>query len=73
MNQGEIVNNMRHILGKIEDQTRSSLNIDTMEIRKLSTQLQDEANYLWNWAMAAEDGMPLGEWRVMYAKHKEEK
>jgi len=73
MNQGEIVNNMRHILGKIEDQTRSSLNIDTMEIRKLSIQLQDEGNYLWNWAMAAEDEMSLDEWRVMYAKHKVEK
>jgi len=73
MNQGEIVNNMRLILGKIEEQTRSSLNIDTMEIRKLSIQLQDEGNYLWNWAMAAEDEMSLDEWRVMYAKHKVEK
>lgn len=73
MNQGEIVNNMRLILKKIEEQTRSSLNIDTMEIRKLSTQLQDEANYLWNWAMAAEDEMSLEEWRTMYNRHKEEK
>ena len=71
MNQGQYIINMQQIILKLEQATRSSNNIDTMQIRKLCVQLQDEANYLWNWASEAEDKMPMEQWRAMYEKHKE--
>jgi hypothetical protein len=31
--------------------------------------MQEEANYLWNWAMEAEDAMPIEQWRKMMERH----
>jgi len=72
MNQGEIVNNMRHILGQIEEQTRSSLNLDTKRIRELCTAIQQEADYLSDWAWKKEESMPMEEWKAMYYRRKAE-
>jgi hypothetical protein len=72
MNQGQYIINMQQIVLQLEQATRSSNNIDTMQIRKLCVQLQDEANYLWSWAMAAEDEMSMEQWRAMYLKHNKE-
>ena len=71
MNQGQYIVNMQQIILKLEQATRSSNDIDTMQIRKLCVQLQDEANYLWNWSSEVEDQMPMEQWRSMYKKHKE--
>jgi hypothetical protein len=71
MNQGQYIINMQQIVLQLEQATRSSNNIDTMQIRKLCVQLQDEANYLWSWASEVEDKMPMDQWRSMYEKHKE--
>ena len=71
MNQGQYIRSMQQILLELEKETRSSINLDTMRIRKLCVQLQDEANYLWNWASEVEDQMPMDQWRTMYEKHKE--
>ena len=72
MNQGQYIVNMQQIILKLEQATRSSNDIDTMQIRKLCVQLQDEANYLWNWSSEAEDKMPMEQWRAMYLKHNKE-
>jgi hypothetical protein len=72
MNQGQYIINMQQIVLQLEQATRSSNNIDTMQIRKLCVKLQDEANYLWSWASEAEDKMPMEQWRAMYLKHNKE-
>ena len=72
MNQDQYIINMQQIVLKLEQATRSSNNIDTMQIRKLCVQLQDEAEYLCKWASDAEEQMPMDQWRSMYNKHKKE-
>ncbi len=72
MNSGQYIVNMQQIILKLEKATRSSNNVDTMQIRKLCMAMQDEANYMWSWAMAAEDEMSMDQWRAMYLKHNKE-
>ena len=72
MNSGQYIVNMQQIILKLEKATRSSNNVDTMQIRKLCMAMQDEANYMWSWAMAAEDEMSMDQWRAMYLKHSKE-
>jgi hypothetical protein len=69
MNQGQFIVNMHGILLKLEKATRSSNNVDYKTVRNLCMDMQEEANYLWNWAMEAENAMPIEQWRKMMERH----
>ncbi len=69
MNQGQYIINMQQIILKLEKETRSSNNVDYKQIRNLCMDMLVEANYMWKWAMTAEDEMPIDQWRKMMERH----
>jgi hypothetical protein len=70
MNDAQLILSMKQILAELEKLTRSSQNINYMQIRKLCMDLQDDANSLWGWAMDAEDEMDIADWRQMREKFR---
>jgi len=72
MNEAYLIIQMQEAVNKLTRITRSSRNVDYLEIRKICNQIENDAHAMWQWAMKAEDAMDMESWRIMRERHNKE-
>jgi hypothetical protein len=69
MNQGQLLINMQHLIVQLEKLTRSSLEVDYYQVRKICREMEENAEALSDWAMKQEEDMDIDSWKRMRAKN----
>ena len=69
MNQGQLIINMQHLVVELERQTRSSLEVDYYQVRKLCREMENNAKSLADWSFDQMENMDIGAWQRMRAKN----
>lgn len=69
MNDAQLLINMQHLIVQLERQTRSSLEVNYYQVRKLCQKMEDNAQALSDWAMNQEEKMDIDSWKRMREKN----
>jgi hypothetical protein len=72
MNEAYLIIQMQEAVNKLTRLTRASRNVDYLEVRKICTQIENDAHALSQWAMNAEEAMDLVSWKLMRERHNRE-